>query len=380
MNHTWSRNTRTFALLITAAVLLALIYAARQLLGPLVIAALLAYVLNPLVTFVNRRSKLPRNLVVALLYLLSLGALVMLVVVFAPPLVEEAQALTSELQSISSQIQERLTEQITILGFEMAPGDFIGVTETFPEQFIRSDRILMMLEAATTNLVWILVILVTTYYLLQDWDKLRDWLLGLAPEEAEADVGRLYSEIKGIWQSYLRGQLALMVTMALLTGLALIAVGMPGAAALGVLAGLFDVIPTIGPTIALIVTALVAWFEGSSFLPLSHGHFTVLVVALYLLIQWVENAYLRRRVMDPSIQIHPAVVFIGIIAALSMVGILGALVVVPVLGTTAVVGKYLRRRMLGLAPWPEDEVEERKGEAKGDETDESEDPSSLPNK
>lgn len=357
MNHTWSRNTRTFVLLITAAVLLALIYAARELLGPLIIAALLAYVLNPLVSFVNRRSKLPRNLVVALLYLLSLGALVLVIVVFAPPLVEEAQTLTSELQSISTQIQERLTEQVTVLGFEVAPGELVGVTEAFPEQFIRSDRILMALEAASTNLVWILVILVTTYYLLQDWDKLRDWLLGLAPVEAEADVRRLYAEMKNIWQSYLRGQLALMVIMALVTGLALFAVGMPGAAALGVLTGLFDVIPTIGPAIALIVTALVAWFEGSSYLPLAHGHFTILVIGLHVLIQWAENAYLRRRVMDSSIQIHPAVVFIGIIGALSMVGILGALVVVPVLGTAATVGRYLRRRMLGMDPWPEEEGE-----------------------
>jgi len=361
MNHTWSRNTRTFVLLITVAVLLALVYAARALLGPLIIAALLAYVLNPLVTVVNRRSKLPRNLVVALLYLLSLGVLVLLAVVFVPPLVEEAQTLTSELQSISSQIQERLSEQITILGFEMAPGEIIGVTETFPEQFIRSDRILMMLEAATTNLVWILVILVTTYYLLQDWEKLRDWLLGLAPEEAETDVRRLYVEVKDIWQSYLRGQLALMVVMALITGLALFAVGMPGAAALGVLTGLFDVIPTIGPTIALIVTALVAWFEGSTYLPLSHGYFTALVVVLHLLIRWAENAYLRRRVMDPKIQIHPAVVFVGIVGALSMVGILGALVVVPVLGTVATVGNYLRRRMLGVDPWAENGSSERNG-------------------
>ncbi len=353
MNHTWSRNTRTFVLLVTAAVMLTLTYAARELLGPLIIAAMLAYVLNPLVTFVNRRSKLPRNLVVALLYLLSLGVLVLLAVVFAPPLVEEAQALTSELQSISAQIQERLSERITVLGFEMAPGEIIGVSETFPEQFIRSDRILLMLQAASTNLVWILVILVTTYYLLQDWEKLREWLIGLAPEEGEADVRRLYVKVKNIWQSYLRGQLALMVIMAILTGLALVAVGLPGAAALGVLAGLFDVIPTIGPTIALLVTALVAWFEGSSYLPLSHGQFTALVAALYLLIQWAENVYLRRRVMDPSIQIHPAVVFIGIIGALSMVGILGALVVVPVLGTVAAVGTYLRRRMLGMEPWPE---------------------------
>lgn len=355
MNHTWSRNTRTFVLLITAGVLLALVYAGRELLGPLIIAALLAYVLNPLVTVVNRRSKLPRNLVVPLLYLLSLGVLVLLVVVFAPPVVEEAQTLTSELQAISSQIQERLSEQVTIMGFEIAPGEIIGVTETFPEQFIRSDRILMMVEAASTNLVWILVILVTTYYLLQDWEKLRDWLIGLAPEEAEADVRRLYVEIKNIWQSYLRGQLALMVVMALITGLALFAVGMPGAAALGALAGLFDVIPTIGPAIALLVTALVAWFEGSNYLPLSHGYFTALVVVLHVSIQWAENAYLRRRVMDPKIQLHPAVVFIGIIGALSMVGILGALVVVPVLGTAATLGNYLRRRILDMDPWPEDE-------------------------
>ncbi|MDX1689135.1 MAG: AI-2E family transporter [Candidatus Promineifilaceae bacterium] len=367
MDHTWSRNTRAFVLLITAGILLALVYAARELLGPLIIAALLAYVLNPLVTFVNRRSKLPRSLVVALLYLLSLGALVLLVVLFAPPLIAEAQALTTELQSISSQIQMRLTERITILGFEMAPGEIMGVTETFPARFIRSDRILMVLQAASTNLLWILVILVTTYYLLQDWEKLRDWLLGLAPAGAQADVRRLYIEVKVIWQSYLRGQLVLMVTMALLTGLALVAVGMPGAAALGVLTGLFDVIPTIGPTIALIVTALVAWFEGSNYLPLSHGQFTALVIALYLLIQWAENAYLRRRVMDRSVQIHPAVVFIGIIGALSMVGILGALVVVPVLGTVAKVGEYLRRRMLGAEPWPEADGDETGERARGNE-------------
>ena len=357
MSYKWSRNARYLALLLVLILFGALLYAARILLGPLLIAALLAYILNPLVTVVNRRSHLPRSIVVALLYLLSLALLVVLVAVFVQPLIAQAEAVTLELQEISTYLQSRLSERVVVLGFEVDADNLLEQSDALPSDFIRSDRLVRVLEAASTNLVWILVILVTTYYLLQDWDRLREWLFNLAPPQAQADLRRLYAEVKIVWQSYVRGQLVLMALMALFTGLILTAVGLPGAAAIGLLTGLFDAIPTIGPTIAMIAAGLVAWFEGSTYLPLSNAWFALVVIGLHTLVQAVENVWLRPQIMGRSVQIHPAVVFIGIIAALSMVGALGALVVVPVLGTTAVIGGYLRRRILGLEPWPLEEDE-----------------------
>jgi predicted PurR-regulated permease PerM len=88
-------------------------------------------------------------------------------------------------------------------------------------------------RGATSNGVWVLVILVTTYYLLRDWERLREWLVRLAPEAYQPDVRRLHQEIKDIWQAYLRGQLLVMLLVGILTGLASAALGLPGAATLG---------------------------------------------------------------------------------------------------------------------------------------------------
>ena len=351
METRWSRNARYLVLLFVIILLVWFLYLAHELIGPLLIAALLAYVLNPLVTTVNMRSKLPRNVVVALLYLISLGVVVLLVVLFTPLLARQAQLLSQELQDVGSALQESLAQEVVVLGVQIAPYDILDL-DAFSAQFIRSDRLLMVLEAATTNLVWILVILVTTYYLLQDWERLREWLFGLAPAAAEDDLRRLYADVKEIWQSYLRGQLVLMLIMGFLTGITLAAVGTPGAAVIGLITGLLDVIPTLGPTIAMLIAVVIAWLGGSTYLPLSGAWFALLVAGLHGLVQGVENAWLRPRIMSSRLQMHPAVVFLGIVGTLSLVGVLGALVVVPVLGTAGVVGSYLRRRILGVEPWP----------------------------
>jgi predicted PurR-regulated permease PerM len=349
----WSRNTRLLALFLTAALLIAVLYAARALLGPLLISAFLAYLLNPLVTAVSRRSRLPRKVVITLVYLLLVALLVVLVLVLAPPVAQQARNLSQELETIGDNLEDFLAQRVIIFGFTLQPDQLLGNAEELTEGIVRSDRLLLMLQAATTNLVWMLVILVTTFYLLQDWVRLREWLFGLAPDWAESDLRRLYDEVKLVWQNYLRGQLVLMFLVGLLTWIALEAIGLPGAGALGLLTGLLDIIPTLGPTLAMLVAALVALSDGSSFLPLSNLWVSLITIIVFSLIQAFENVWLRPQVMSSRLQIHPAVVFVGVVASLYLLGVIGALVIVPVLGTLAILGSYLRARILELDPWPE---------------------------
>jgi predicted PurR-regulated permease PerM len=353
VNESWSKATRYLVLIIVLMGLVWLLFAARALIGPLVIAALLAYILNPAVTLITSRTKLSHNLSASLVYLLFLVVLVAILVIFVPVVINQAKSLALELQGVRVQLEDALASPVTFLGFDLPLNELLVDLQAISSPLLKPERILRVLKATTTNLAWVLVILVTTYYLVRDWERLREWLIRLAPEAYQPDVRRLHGEIKGVWRAYLRGQLLLMLLVGVLTGLGSAAVGLPGAVALGLLAGALDLVPSLGPTVALAVAAVVAWFEGSAYLPLSNAWFTVVVVALYTLVQLVENVWLQPRIMERSLQLHRGLVFVAVVGALTLAGALVALIIVPLIGSVMVVGRYIRCRILGSEPWPE---------------------------
>lgn len=354
MSKSWSLPTRYLVLTLVLAGSIWLIVYAQDLIGPLAISALLAYVLNPIITIVNTHARLSRKYVVLLVYILALGALIGLGFIFAPIIPAQIANAISEVQRIILDV-ERAVIAITpleLFGFQISIEQIEANLPAISSDFLQADRIVQVIETTTTNLVWVLVILVTTYYLLQDWDRLRTWVFNLAPPDYRDDMRRLYLEVKTVWQRYLRGQLLLMVLVGLLTGIGCAAIGLPGAVAFGLFAGLLDIILTIGPTLVMIVAAIVALFAGSTYLPVSNPWFMVIVMALFLLIQGIENIWLRPRVMGQSLRMHPAVVFIGVIGSLALAGILAALIVVPVFGSISVIFRYIYAKILDVSPWP----------------------------
>lgn len=329
--------------------------AANGLVGPLAIAAMLAYVLNPMVSLVHSRMKLPRYWVVMLVYVASLAAIITLGIIFIPIIPVQTALFLEELQIIQSELEASLPSSIRFAGFQISLSGIFSGLPGVSTNFFRPDTdvILLALQSATTNLGWILVILVTTYYLLQDWPLFREWMLAWAPDEYESDARRLYYEIRNVWQRYLLGQLRLSVIVGVLTGLGAAVIGLPGALAFGVLAALFDVVLSVGPAIVMTMAALVALYSGSTLLVMEPLWFMLLVLAVFGGVQTIENIWLRPRVMGQTLNIHPAVVFVGIISSLALGGVLVALIIVPVLGSVGIVSRYLHAKILDLEPWPE---------------------------
>jgi len=105
-------------------------------------------------------------------YLVFLEILILGVVFFAPPIVSQFVSLTTD----------------------------VG-------QLLKPYRIFRIIPGASANFVLVVIILITSFYLLRDWVKLREWIFGLSPQELEPDLRRLHQEIKAVWQTYLRGQL-----------------------------------------------------------------------------------------------------------------------------------------------------------------------------
>jgi predicted PurR-regulated permease PerM len=359
MSKSWSKTTRYLILVLALLSVVALVRAASGLIAPLAISAILAYILNPAVIFLMNRTRFQRTVIVPFVFLLAtvlLLAAAIAVALIAPTqlgaLAIDVQAL---IQTVGEQIETQFIEPVIVLGYQIELTILMDMIPAISADLIRPDIVIQWFRAASTNLGWILVILVTTYYLLQDWPRLRDWLINLTPLDYQGDSRRLYLELRSVWQRYLRGQLRLSLLVGLLTGLLLLVVGMPGAVTFGILAAIFDVILTIGPLFVMTAAMIVAYFAGSTFLPLSPLWFMLLVLAIFTLVQLVENVWLRPRIMGQSLNLHPGVVFVAIIAALSSAGILAALIVVPVVKSTAVIGRYIYAKIIDIPPWPDED-------------------------
>jgi predicted PurR-regulated permease PerM len=354
----WSPATRYFVFVLALIACGAAIWVLRGIIRPLVGAALLAYILSPVVHLVSQRTKLNRKAAGNLVYFIGLGLLSLSLAIFVPLVLRQAQDVLQDLLKNLDALQTMLLAKPLSIGpFPLNLGMLIpSLRETYAGTTpLLAEQALRLLQATSRNLLWFLLIVVTTYYLMTDWDKLREWLIGLAPDSYQSDVRQLYTNIREIWLAYLGGQLRLMFILAVMFSLAWVVIGLPGGLILGMLAGVLNLMPEVGPLIAAMLAVLVAFVEGSSFLPLSNTWFAALVLGLYLLLNNVKTIFIQPRVLGRSVRLHEGVVFIAIITAIVVEGLLGVLVVVPLLASIAVVGRYLRRRLLGLPPFPEHE-------------------------
>jgi predicted PurR-regulated permease PerM len=350
----WSTTTRYFVLIFLLGALLWLLVAASELIGPLAIAALAAYILNPLVERVSERTRLSRNWAVLFVFLLFVAATGTAAVLIAPELPPLAARLGRQLNDIVAVIEEVVGQPVVIFGAQVSLESLVASWPVLTQSVTRPDMLINAFAATSQNLVWVMLVLVTTYYLLLDGQRLRDWLYRLVPEGQKSDVRRLYGEVRMVWNQYLQGQLRLMVIMGFLTGITAALIGLPGALAFGVLGGLLDVILSVGPLIVMIIGGIVGYVAGSNHLAISNFWFAALVVVLFAAINAIENIWLRPRIMGNSLRIHPAVVFIAIVGSLALAGILVALIIVPLIGTAAVIGRYLYCKILDLDPWPDE--------------------------
>ncbi len=352
MTNQWSTTFRYWILTVLTILLAVVIWFGRELINPLVIGALLAFVLNPAIRFLTHRTRMSRSRAAAIVLFTGLGGLIALSALMVPRLIAEIQFLLIDIQEILAHAQETLSQPVVILDwvfhFEHLMPD---LTRLFSEQITAiPENAFHLLEATSKNLIWGLVIVATVFYLLRDWSRLRDWLFKLTPEPYQTDAHHIYHEIRQIWQGYLRGNLALMVIVGLMFTLAWFAIGLPGALILGFVTGVLTIIPDLGPAIAAALAAVVALFEGSTFLNISNFWFALLVIGIYLLLINIKGIWIRPRIFARSVHMHDGVVFIAIMAAVVLQGIVSALVIVPVLASVGVLGRYIYHQLVGSSP------------------------------
>lgn len=357
MKSGWTSSTRYFVAGLCLIFLVFVGWQIRELFGPLITAGLVAYIFYPFVELFRRRFKLSQGAASRIVFFFSLTLMIAVPVLLIPLLVREMDVVTSDLLKTVDELEMLLSKPIVIANLQLHLNNLIPdvrnslttVLELLPEDA------LLLLETTSRGTLWFLVIVVSVYYFMTDWDKLRDWAIGLAPARYRHDIWRLYREIKAVWMGYLRGQLTLMTIVAVVFSIIWSIIGLPGALLLGILAGLFSLIPDVGPFAATALALVVALLEGSTWLPVNNFVFALIVAGLYVILINIKNIWLRPLIYGRSVHMHEGIVFVAIIAAVIFTGILGAFIVVPVLASLGVIGRYIHARLLDLPAFDDEE-------------------------
>jgi predicted PurR-regulated permease PerM len=186
--------------------------------------------------------------------------------------------------------------------------------------------------------------------------RLGGYISGSVYQEGyRRDTERMLREFNRIWQAYLRGQIVLAFVIFMAVWISLSILGVQNAFGLGVLSGLLEFLPVIGPFIGTAVAALVAFFQPTNYVGLDPLIFALLVIGVMIIIQQIENNILVPRIVGGALDLHPLVVIIGVFMAASVAGLIGAVLAAPVLATVKLVGTYAWRKMFDLPPFPEPE-------------------------
>jgi predicted PurR-regulated permease PerM len=350
MNTSWSPQIRYIVFVILLILLAALIYYARALIGPLVIAALVAYLLDPAVSFFITKLHFKRKFAVPFVYVLFIAFLASIPAIFTPILINQLETIGNEFLKILDFLQETLPG-INLLGYTLFDYDVPSDIQEFIGPILQPQQIFGVFRTATENFAWILVIFISCYYFLLDSRRLRNWFFAIFPDQHQKDINILYFQVKDVWQAYLRGQLLLMFIIGITTWLAMMAIGLPNALLVGIIAGALDLIPSLGPAVAMIIAGIIAFIAGSTYLPMSNLWFAILVIGVFSGIQFFENLWLRPRILGHRLRLHPALVFVAIIGALVLAGVLVALVIVPVIRTIEIIASYTLKKVMGVDPW-----------------------------
>ncbi|HET9908386.1 MAG TPA: AI-2E family transporter [Anaerolineales bacterium] len=352
----WSLTFRYVVGILLFLAVVAFVFYARNAMRNLVIAAFIAYLINPAVEYLSKRMIMTRTAAVNFVYFSSLILMVGVPATLAPIFYDEAQIVVEDLMNLSTQVSSTLSQPVRIFGLVFHLEEWAQSLNQVQGAFLTPlpAEALHLLETTSVGVLWFLIILVSVHILLSEWPNMREKLFSFVQEPYRAEAQELYRRVRRIWMAYLRGQIVLMIIVGVVFTIAWLIMGIPGALVLGVIAGLFTLVPDVGPFLAVVIAATVALLEGSTWIPLSNFWVAGILIVVYLILINLKNFFLRPIIMGRSVHMNEALVFIAILIATILEGVLGALLVVPVLASAIVIIGYIQRRLIGLPPFEGD--------------------------
>ena len=318
----------------------------------LIMAALVAYGVLPLVGLFQR--VMPRALAILLVYLVILGLLGLLFYMLIVTSVEQIGALARAAGSYFMPHNHQVSPIIQILqrlGITQAQLGELSQKIEGQLATIAGDvakNLLPVITGVAGGLINVLLTAVISIYLIVDGRKAVEWVRVNMPVVAQRGTRRLLDILRKVVGGYIRGQFVLCALIGLLVGIGMLIFGVPYAALLGTLAGFLEFIPVIGTIASGVACCLIA---------LTQGWLTFFLVLIYFVVLHVfEGYFLAPRIVGKAVGLHPVVSLLALAAGGELFGPLGALLAAPVAGLiqSILVSFWLYYRDLHREQFPEE--------------------------
>ena len=368
----WGVTTKALVALAVMMIVAGMLVRFQHVIPILVLAPILTIIVVPVVQFMCVRLKIPWGLAATIAMLLFVLLLIGASTVLGFAIVQQLQALFLIVQQFLLDLPAQL-EHLSQFTYQLGPWvldftqfDLAAVGEQVIatiQPLLRevSSLITFLATGVIESLTRIILVLAIAFFLIFDYRRIRAVLKNISIPGYKQDIQRLQRELLRIWQAFMRGQLLIVTITGFLTYLLMQILGVRFPIGLGVLGGIAKFIPIVGPVTAGFIAALVGLFQPSNwfgFVPLAYA--AVIVVCVIILDQSID-IFLVPRIMGTTLNLHPALILVGLVIGASLAGVIGLLLSAPTIASFLLLGRYLYRKMSDLSPWdpPIDVLAER---------------------
>ena len=346
-----ARRNRLILILILLLIVGWMLYVARAVLFPYILGLVLAYVLYPLVRRIDhympavlKQRRLSRPLAIIIVYLMVILLIAGLMAFLVPVVINQVESLWAQREQLVAKGQALLGEWL------------IRYRATIPEEWRRTieenlvkaagavgqtvqEGIVSTVSAVTSTVslaLGMVVIPFWLFYVLADEGQMANALEATVPDSIEPDVRNVLRITDDILSAYIRGQLLLCVVVGAMATVGFVLAGVDFAVLLGLIVGLCEFIPFVGPILGAVPALIVAVIES----PVT-ALWALLVIVV---VQQVENLFLVPRIAGESVKLHPALIMVVLVIGNEALGLWGMIVAVPLTAIVRDVFKYLYLR------------------------------------
>ncbi len=333
-NDTQNINISTSTIFRTVIILLSLafLYLISDILLIVFVAVIIAAAINGPVSWLQRH-RVPRILGVIFIYLVFILFIALIITLVFPPLAAQVKQLAVNFPGFMEKIGLNVQE---LWGKYQVGGNLQTLLDKFSQG----------LEQATASIFGTVinffgglfsagVVLVISFYLAVQEKGVKKFLVSLTPTEHQHYVSDLIERIQKKIGGWLRGQLLLMLIIGILTYIGLYFLGVEYALTLALVAGLFELVPYIGPFVALVPASILAFIQSPVL--------ALLVILLYVVIQQLENYVIVPQVMKKTVGLNPIVIIIVMLIGAKLAGVMGIVLSVPLAASIAEFVKDLQK-------------------------------------
>jgi predicted PurR-regulated permease PerM len=330
-----------------------LIWQARGAITPFLFGLVIAYLLVPFVNMVQKtmpRSLKERNLArpvaIVLVYLFALALIVAALLTVVPPIIGQVQSLYENLPDLYEEARLLADQGLAEYRDVIPP----ALQQRFERNLQGFDPMVVLdpilggtLQAVgavrnfVSSLVGWIVIPFWLFFILNDNAGFLKGTMRLVPHEFRADAEGIRVIIDKVLSGYIRGQLLVALEIGVLSFIGLLLIGVEYSLLLGLIAGIFGVIPFIGAILGALPAIIVAFLQ--------EPRLALWAVLVFVVVQQIDNIIFSPRIMGRSVALHPAIIMVVIIVGTSLFGALGAIIAVPLTAVLRDIIQYIYIRI-----------------------------------